>query len=145
MNPHQRFLSYILFLTVFWQVFTNTSLLATESVPTLQVPGLTDSVEILVDRWGIAHIYAKNQHDLFFAQGYNAARARLFQLEIWRRRATGTMAEIQGPKALDRDIGARLLRFRGDLTKEMQHYHPEGPQIITAFVEGINAYIQEAA
>lgn len=144
MNLHQRFLSYVLFLSVFlWRIFANTPLFAEESVSTLKVPGLTDTVEILVDRWGIPHIYAKNQHDLFFAQGYNAARDRLFQLEIWRRRVTGTMAEIQGPKALDRDIGARLFRFRGDLTKEMLHYHPEGPQIINAFVEGVNACITE--
>ena len=110
---------------------------------TLRVPGLRESVEILTDRWGIAHIYAKNQRDLFFAQGYNAARDRLFQLEIWRRRVTGTMAEIQGPKALDRDIGARLLRFRGDLDQECRYYHPDGKEIITAFVEGINAYIRQ--
>ncbi|MGE0824142.1 MAG: penicillin acylase family protein [Candidatus Binatia bacterium] len=109
----------------------------------IKVSGLIDTVEISIDRWGIAHIYAKNQHDLFFAQGYNAARDRLFQLEIWRRRVTGTMAEIQGAKALDRDIGARLLRFRGDLNQEMKHYHQEGPQIIAAFVEGINAYIKQ--
>jgi len=124
-------------------VLSSSSLFADEPSSTLRVPGLTDTVEVLVDRWGIPHIYAKNQHDLFFAQGYNAARDRLFQLEIWRRRVTGTMAEIQGAKALDRDIGARLLRFRGDLTKEMSHYHPEGPQIIHAFVEGINAYVKE--
>ncbi len=110
---------------------------------TLRLSGLRASVEILTDRWGIAHIYAKNQHDLFFAQGYNAARARLFQLEIWRRRVTGTMAEIQGPKALDRDIGARLLRFRGNLDQEYQHYHPDGKEIINAFVQGINAYIRQ--
>ena len=146
MNPHPRSLLWVLFLVgVLILGLVSTSLHAEDSPSTLKVPGLTDSVEILVDRWGIPHIYAKSQHDLFFAQGYNAARDRLFQLEIWRRRVTGTMAEIQGPKALDRDIGARLLRFRGDLTKEMLHYHPEGPQIITAFVEGINAYIQEAA
>ena len=109
---------------------------------TLRVSGLREPVEILTDRWGIAHIYAKNQHDLFFAQGYNAARDRLFQLEIWRRRVTGTMAEVQGPKALERDIGARLLRFRGDLEQEYGFYHPAGKEIITAFVTGINAYIQ---
>ena len=97
---------------------------------TLRVSGLREPVEILTDRWGIAHIYATNQHDLFFAQGYNAARDRLFQLEIWRRRVTGTMAEIQGPKALDRDIGARLLRFRGDLDQEYRYYHPDGKEII---------------
>jgi penicillin amidase len=114
-----------------------------ETSTALQVPGLQEPVEILTDHWGIAHIYAKNQHDLFFAQGYNAARDRLFQLEIWRRRVTGAMTEIQGPKALDRDIGARLLRFRGDLTKEMNFYHPAGEEIIRAFVDGVNAYIAQ--
>jgi acyl-homoserine lactone acylase PvdQ len=43
------------------------------------VSGLKESVEILKDRWGISHIYAKNESDLFFAQGYNVARDRLFQ------------------------------------------------------------------
>ena len=52
---------------------------------TLRVPGLKQPVEILKDRWGISHIYAKNESDLFFAQGYNVARDRLFQLELWRR------------------------------------------------------------
>ncbi|HKB96040.1 MAG TPA: penicillin acylase family protein, partial [Rhizomicrobium sp.] len=51
----------------------------------LVLPGLTQPVEIIKDRWGIAHIYAKNESDLFFAQGFNAARDRLFQLELWRR------------------------------------------------------------
>lgn len=119
------------------------TLRAEEQATRVQVPGLSEAVEILTDRWGIAHIYARNQDDLFFAQGYNAARDRLFQLEIWRRRVTGTMAEIQGPKALDRDIGARLLQPRGDLRLDMYHYHPQGEQIITAFVNGINAYIAQ--
>ena len=114
-----------------------------DGMETLRLSGLREPVEILTDRWGIAHIYAKNQPDLFFAQGYNAARDRLFQLEIWRRRVTGTMAEIQGPKALERDIGARLLRFRGDLDQECQYYHPDGKEIITAFVQGMNAYIRQ--
>src|SRR5262249_50795345 len=81
----------------------------------LVVSGLNQPVEILQDRWGISHVYARDEHDLFFAQGFNVARDRLFQLELWRRQATGTLAEIQGPKALPRDLGARLLRFRGDM------------------------------
>lgn len=109
----------------------------------LAVPGLRDPVEILRDRWGVAHIYARNEHDLFFAQGFNVARDRLFQLELWRRQATGTMAEIQGEIALPRDIGARLLRFRGDMTRELGRYHPRGLAIVGAFVEGINAFIAQ--
>ncbi len=106
------------------------------------VPGLGEPVEILRDRWGISHIYARNEHDLFLAQGFSAARDRLFQLELWRRQATGTLAEIEGPRALLADVGARLLRFRGDMKRELSHYHPRGYEIVTAFVEGINAYIE---
>ncbi|MBL02854.1 MAG: penicillin acylase family protein [Acidobacteria bacterium] len=109
----------------------------------LSVSGLVEPVEILTDRWGIAHIYAENESDLFFAQGFNAARDRLFQFELWRRQATGTTAEILGSRALARDIGARLHMFRGDLKEELNHYHPRGQAIIEAFVAGINAYIAE--
>jgi penicillin amidase len=55
----------------------------------LQVPGLQQPVEVFRDQYGVNHIYAQNEHDLFFAQGYCAAKDRLFQFEIWRRRATG--------------------------------------------------------
>src|SRR5579875_2375454 len=109
----------------------------------IAVAGLQRPVEIIRDRWGIAHIYARNEPDLFLAQGYNAARDRLFQLELWRRRATGTLAEIQGPRALAGDVGARLLMFRGDLAGELNHYHPRGASIAEAFVRGINAYIEQ--
>jgi penicillin G amidase len=109
----------------------------------LVLSGLKEPVEILKDRWGISHIYAKNEADLFFAQGYNVARDRLFQLELWRRQATGTVAEILGPKELNRDIGNRLFQYRGDLAQELNWYHPRGAEIIQAFVDGINAYIDE--
>ncbi|MGZ5927156.1 MAG: penicillin acylase family protein, partial [Rhizomicrobium sp.] len=111
----------------------------------LTLPGLHQPVEIIRDHFGIAHIYAKDEHDLFFAQGYNVASDRLFQLEIWRRQATGTVAEILGPKELQRDIGNRLFRYRGDLTKELNWYHPRGAAIVGAFVDGINAYIDQTA
>ena len=110
---------------------------------TLSVAGLSQPVEIRRDRWGINHIYAQNEPDLFFAQGYAAARDRLFQFELWRRQATGTLAEIVGRRELERDRGARLHMFRGDLDAELAHYHPRGKAIIEAFVHGVNAYIAE--
>ena len=111
----------------------------------LELAGLGAPVEIVTDRWGINHIYAENEEDLFFAQGYAAARDRLFQFEVWRRRATGTVAEILGPRELQRDVGARLHRFRGDMTTEMNHYHDRGDRIIPAFVRGVNAYVDRTA
>src|SRR5207248_9733134 len=50
----------------------------------LSLPCLGAPVDILRDRWGIAHIYAKNTDDLFFAQGFVAAQDRLFQMDMWR-------------------------------------------------------------
>jgi penicillin amidase len=116
---------------------------ASPTPETLIIPGLSQPVEIVKDHWGISHIYAKNEADLFFAQGYNVARDRLFQLEMWRRQATGTVAEILGKKEVKRDIGNRLFQFRGDLSQELNWYHPRGAAIVEAFVKGVNAYIGE--
>lgn len=110
----------------------------------LAVPGLRQPVEVIRDRWGLNHIYAQNEDDLFQAQGYLAAKDRLWQFEMWRRRATGTVAEILGPRELTRDIGARLHQYRGDLDAELNHYHPHGKAIIEAYVRGVNAYVDEA-
>lgn len=107
----------------------------------LEIPGLERPVEILRDRWGIAHIYAETEHDLFFAQGFSAARDRLFQFEIWRRQATGTVAEILGEREIERDRGVRLFRYRGDMERELRHYHTRGVEIIQAFVDGVNAWV----
>jgi penicillin amidase len=110
---------------------------------TLSIAGVSQPVEIRRDRWGINHIYAETEQDLFFAQGYAAARDRLFQFELWRRQATGTLAEVVGRRELERDRGARLHMFRGDLDAELNHYHPRGQAIIEAFVRGVNAHIAE--
>jgi len=109
----------------------------------VNVDGLSAPVDVLRDRWGINHIYAKSENDLFFVQGYTAARDRLFQFELWRRQATGTVAEVFGRKELKRDIGTRLHMFRGDLKAELNWYHPHGEAIITSYVRGVNAYIAD--
>ncbi len=109
----------------------------------LNVRGLVDKVEVLRDQWGVNHIYAQNEHDLFFTQGYCAAKDRLFQFEVWRRQATGTTAEILGERELKRDIGTRLFQYRGNLQKDLERYHPRGVSIINAYVQGVNAYIKE--
>jgi penicillin amidase len=124
-------------------IFSNNITLLAQEKNTLQLKGLNEKVEILRDQWGVNHIYANNEHDLFFTQGYCAAKDRLFQFEIWRRQATGTVAEILGARELKRDIGTRLFKFRGDLKKELAHYHENGQAIIQAYVDGVNAYITE--
>jgi len=109
----------------------------------LKVNGIKESVEVIRDNWGVNHIYANNEHDLFFTQGYCAAKDRLFQFELWRRQATGTLSEILGAREFKRDLGTRLFKFRGDMQKELNHYHPRGASIIQSYVDGVNAYINE--
>lgn len=108
---------------------------------TRELKGLVQEVEILQDKWGVSHIYAKTMEDLFFAQGFNAARDRLWQLDLWRRQGEGKLAEAFGKRFLEQDKAARLFLYRGDLEKEFSSYHPEGKKILTAFSKGINAFV----
>ncbi len=105
----------------------------------LRAQGLERSVDVLRDRWGVAHIYAQNQHDLFFAQGVVAAQDRLFQMELWKRAGQGRLAEILGPSALPRDVNARALRYYSDMKAEYESYSPDTQAILTAFADGINS------
>ena len=108
----------------------------------VRVSGLQQPVEVIRDRWGVPHIYAKNSDDLFFAQGYITAQDRLFQLDLWRRIGTGRLAEVLGQKYVARDRIARLVRYRGNWDEEWRSYSSDAKAIATAFISGVNAYIQ---
>ncbi|MBE7493601.1 MAG: penicillin acylase family protein [Verrucomicrobiaceae bacterium] len=109
-----------------------------------RLPGLKEEVRVVRDRWGIAHIEARNTHDLFFAQGFVVAQDRLFQIDLWRRTGCGEMAEIQGEDALEGDRFARLMQYHGDMEAEWRSYAPDTREIATAFAAGINAFIMQA-
>lgn len=112
---------------------------------TIRVAGLRAPAEIRIDRWGVPHIYAGTEPDVFFAQGWNAARDRLFQIDLWRRRGLGQLAEVFGPEYVDQDRAARLFLYRGDMDREWRIYSSSGTReaepVTQRFVEGINAYI----
>src|SRR5262249_54184617 len=108
---------------------------------TMPAAGLHKPVEILVDHWGVPHIYAKNETDLFFAQGFNAAHDRLFQIDLWRRRGLGQLSEVFGPAFVEQDKATRLFLYRDDMRKEWASYSTDAEQITQHFVAGINAYI----
>ena len=110
----------------------------------LDIPGLREPVEVIRDEWGIPHIYARNDDDLFLAQGYVMAQDRLWQMEMWRRWHEGRLSEVFGPEAFDYDRRTRLLMFRGPWDKsEWTSYHPEAERIFTAYANGVNAYIEQ--
>ncbi|MFB0492289.1 penicillin amidase [Methylobacterium sp. OAE515] len=106
------------------------------------LPELDGPVEIRVDRWGLAHIRAGTALDAFRAQGFNAGRDRLWQLDLWRKRGLGLLAADFGPGYLAQDRAARLFLYRGDMAAEWAAYGPQDTKaIVTAFVEGLNAYV----
>ena len=115
---------------------------AAEPIVTRQrVAGLKAAVELRIDRWGVPHIYAKSREDAFFAQGFNAARDRLWQIDLWRKRGLGLLSQDLGPECLEQDRATRLFLYRGDLKAEWKAYGPETQTSVKAFVSGINAYV----
>lgn len=108
---------------------------------TLRLKGLNSGVKVLRDRWGIPHIYAKNIHDLLFAQGFVHAQDRLWQMDLQRRVAAGRLSEILGKRLVAIDRWLRILGFRrsienntGMLDRDLRHY-------IEAYSAGINSYM----
>jgi penicillin amidase len=107
------------------------------------VKGLNAPAEIVVDHWGIPHIFAGNTRDAFFLQGYNAARDRLWQIDLWRKRGLGLLSKSFGPSFVDQDRAARLFLYQGDMEKEWAAYAPEARETVEAFAAGVNAYVAE--
>lgn len=108
------------------------------------VPALADDVEVLLDRWGVPHIYAGSRLDAFVAQGFQAARDRLFQNDLWRRRGLGLLSEVLGPSYVKQDEATRLFLYRGDMRAEWLSYSTDARDVVTAFVTGVNAFVDWA-
>jgi penicillin amidase len=110
---------------------------------TWPVVGLENPADIVIDLWGIPHIFAASARDAFFLQGYNAARDRLWQIDLWRKRGLGLLSQSLGSAYVDQDRAARLFLYRGDLQREWASYAPDSRQWALAFVAGVNAYVAE--
>lgn len=111
----------------------------------LEIGGLNKSVEIHRDRWGIPHIYAQSTQDLFFAQGFVHAQERLFQMELNRRTAQGTLSEIFGEMALDTDRAVRTFGFNRLGSIDLANASQEMNEALQAYCAGVNACIDKAS
>ncbi|HEX6383362.1 MAG TPA: penicillin acylase family protein [Anaerolineae bacterium] len=116
-----------------------------EAAGTVAVPGLQDEVHVYRDEWGIPHIYAQNEHDLFFAQGYVHAQDRFWQMEFWRHIGQGRVSEIAGEAALDSDKFIRTMGWNRMGQQTLTYVEEEAPEymaILEAYSAGVNAYIE---
>ncbi len=109
---------------------------------TIAVSGLSGPVEVIRDRWGVPHIYAQNEHDLFFAQGYVHAQDRLWQMEFNRRIGSGTLSAAVGEATLDTDRFLRTIGLRRAAEKDWELIDDDTRAILEAYAQGVNAYIE---
>ena len=107
--------------------------------PHFGLPGLSAPVRVPIDRWGVPHIYAQSEHDLFFAQGAIHARERLFQLDLLRRAGRGRLSEIFGQAALDADRYFRRLGIGRVADAERALLDTGTAAVFDAYAQGINA------
>ena len=110
------------------------------------IPGLNDEVQVYRDEFGIPHIFANNQEDLFFAQGYITAQDRFWQMEFWRHVGQGRLSEIAGEATIDSDKFIRTMGWNrmADTTKNYyENEEPEFMAIMESYSAGVNAYINE--
>ena len=103
------------------------------------------SVEILRDRWGIPHIYAEKDDDLFFGYGYAMGQDRLWQLDYLRRKAMGRLSEILGPSGLEADTIVRTVGINRVVDAEIGRLPGQTMSRLEAFSGGINAAMREAS
>lgn len=108
----------------------------------MTLKGLQGQVEVIRDKWGIPHIYADNDHDLFFAQGFVQAQDRLWQMEINRRTAKGTLSELFGELALDTDRTARTFGFARLGKIDWENSDEKVKAVIQAYSDGVNAFLE---
>jgi penicillin G amidase len=108
----------------------------------LHLQGLHETVEVITDRYGVPHMYAQNEDDLFFAQGYIHAQERLWQMELNRRIGSGQLAEIFGEVAIETDRFARRLGMHRAAAEAEKHLPEHSKRILDAYAQGVNAYIE---
>ncbi len=107
----------------------------------LKLAGLQAPVEIVRDRDGVPHIFAKNSDDALYALGFVHAQDRLWQMEMNRRIAAGRLAEVLGPGALDTDRFLRTLGVAHNAEGIWDHLAPDARQALEAYARGVNAFI----
>lgn len=104
-----------------------------------------DTVRVYRNSFGIPHISGSSLRDVIFAQGYTHAQDRLWQMDFWRRAATGTTAEVLGPDGVQFDAFMRTLDIRGIAQRLRKNLTPTAQQILRAYSDGVNAYIHDNA
>jgi penicillin G amidase len=107
------------------------------------IPGLKAKVELFEDELGVPHIFAKKSSDVFFMQGFLHARDRFFQMDVQRRTAEGTLAELLGNRSLQGDVQLRAFGLARAAAAALPMLRPETRRILKDYTRGVNAYLKD--
>jgi penicillin G amidase len=107
----------------------------------VDVPGLEGPASVDRDANGIAHIRAGSRHDLFLLQGWVHAQDRLFQMDVRRRQAEGTLAELLGPGALPSDVQLRTIGLHRAAARSLDALSVDAKAVLAAYAKGVNAWV----
>ncbi|MFS0673933.1 penicillin acylase family protein [Ornithinibacillus sp. 179-J 7C1 HS] len=127
---------------IFVNVYINKSLPQLEGE--IEIDILQDEVAVITDENGVPHIRAKNDRDLYIAQGYVQAQQRMFQMELSRRQASGTLSEVIGELSVNQDKYFRTLGLRRAAEDSYEVYSDESKEVLDWFALGVTTYIHEA-
>jgi penicillin G amidase len=108
------------------------------------IKGLTREVTVIRDNRGMPHIYAENEHDLYFAVGYVMAQERLWQMDLIRRATTGRLSEIFGKDYVQTDLFLRSLEMTAKSKLVLSNEEPVILECMQAYADGVNQYINNA-
>src|SRR5215475_170007 len=103
--------------------------------------GLLDSVQVVRYEHDIPHIFANNEHDLFFMQGWITAEDRLFQMDVARHTASGRAAELLGADSLADDVQLRQVGLRRGAEVTLPILSQPLKDALQAYADGVNAWI----
>ncbi|WP_449448528.1 penicillin acylase family protein [Spirosoma aerolatum] len=111
----------------------------------LAIQGTQAPVTVLIDDKGVPHVFAQNDHDLFFAQGYLTARDRLWQMEFQTHAAAGRVSELVGDRALELDRYNRHMGmgYGAEQTLKGMQADPASKVALEAYTAGVNAWIDQ--
>ncbi len=108
----------------------------------IRLTGLSGSVDVLYDAFGVPHIYASNEKDLFMAEGFLHAQERMWQMDLMRRAANGRLSEIFGEKTVKIDRYFKMLGLWHAADSDIIKLDPDVRLLLDAYVSGINDYIR---
>jgi penicillin amidase len=111
----------------------------------LHLSGLDGPVDIYRDSYGVPHIYASSEHDLFFAQGYIHAQDRFWQMDFWRHQGAGRLSELLGDATRETDIFLRTLGWERVARQELAALDADSLTMLEAYAQGVNAYLANHA